>query len=109
MTDMKDEQLKQLFKETLPEVPRNPWFVKKVMNRLPEKRSASSYSWIEYGAYILAVLLLGGFGLYQGYGLTKVAEVTIGDVFYLLAIGAVMIGISIGFFFPLFRQWISED
>lgn len=109
MTDMKDDQLKQLFNDTLPQAPRNPWFVKKVMNRLPEKRRASSYSWIEYASYILSVLLLGGFALHQGYGLSKAAEVTVGDVLYLLAFGAVMIGISIGFFFPMLRQWISED
>lgn len=106
---MKDEQLKALFKESLPQAPGNPWFVKKVMNRLPEKRSTGTYSWIEYAAYIAAIVLLGAFAVRHGYLMTRAAEVTMGDVMYLLSIGSVMLVVSVGFFLPLVRQWISED
>ncbi|WP_289159745.1 hypothetical protein [uncultured Muribaculum sp.] len=105
---MKDEQLKELFKESLPQAPGNPWFVKKVMNRLPEKRSTGIYSWIEYAAYIAAILLLGAFAAYHGYAISRAAEVTMGDVMYLLSIGSVMLVVSVGFFVPMVRQWISE-
>ena len=101
---MKDEQLKELFKESLPQAPGNPWFVKKVMNRLPEKRSTG----IEYAAYIAAILLLGAFAAYHGYAISRAAEVTMGDVMYLLSIGSVMLVVSVGFFVPMVRQWISE-
>ena len=32
-----DTELKQLLKKELPKAPENPWFTRKVMNRLPEK------------------------------------------------------------------------
>jgi len=35
-----DDKLRALLHDRLPQAPRNPWFVRKVMNRLPAKRHA---------------------------------------------------------------------
>ena len=43
-----DRQLSLLMKKELPAAPANPWFTRKVMNRLPAK-GPHIYSWIEYG------------------------------------------------------------
>ena len=52
-----DRQLSQLMKKELPAAPANPWFTRKVMNRLPAK-GPHIYSWIEYTAYAIALVAL---------------------------------------------------
>lgn len=104
-----DKILRDLFKENLIQAPKNPWFVKKVMNRLPEKRPVGMYSWIEYLAYALSIGILGGLALYTGYGICQSDEITVGNVFSMMSIGFMILVVSVGFFLPAVKQWISED
>ncbi|MDE6265791.1 MAG: hypothetical protein K2M07_00375 [Muribaculaceae bacterium] len=52
-----DRQLGELIKKELPVERRDPWFVKKTMNRLPEKQAPLFSRW-ERLAYTLSGLLL---------------------------------------------------
>ena len=52
---LSDDKLRALLHDRLPQAPRNPWFVRKVMNRLPAKDSPA-YSRIEYITYIIAII-----------------------------------------------------
>lgn len=52
-----DASLRQLFKEELPRERKDEWFVKKTLNRLPEKRRPT-FSRPEIISYVLSVLML---------------------------------------------------
>lgn len=51
-----DESIKAFLKSGSKEAPENPWFTKKVMNRLPEKES-KSYNWINTVIYITCLIV----------------------------------------------------
>ena len=55
-----DEKLAKIF-EGAYQAPDNPWFVRKVMNRLPE-RKPRQYVWIEYVVYLIALVAVGEIG-----------------------------------------------
>lgn len=55
----KDKQIAQFLKENLPRERRDEWFVKKAMNRLPEKRQRLFSGW-EIASFILSFLVLSG-------------------------------------------------
>lgn len=55
--DKEDIELKRLLQEQLPKASENPWFTRKVINRLPEHRK--SYAWIEYLAYFVGGIICG--------------------------------------------------
>lgn len=107
MTD-EDKILGKIFKENLPEAPENPWFVRKVMNRLPQKRLYRSYSWIEWLAFAVAILTLGGYIGYVCYSSYKSQEFTVGDVMMMIISGVVGFVVTVSFFIPAVRQWINE-
>lgn len=109
--DMKDEQLKDLFNKSLLQAPENPWFVKKVMNRLPDEKlgRGESVSWIEYISYIVAIAALGVFAAYKIHEMSVAEFVTVEDFISLLVIGVVLCVVSIMFFLPMIRQWVNEE
>ena len=55
-----DPELKNIIKTRLPEAGENPWFVNRVMNRLPDKPDKRVISWAERSCYIIASLILVG-------------------------------------------------
>lgn len=77
-----DDMLRTLIKRDLPYAPPSPWFTKKVLNRLPErKRRIASYC--EYAVYLLALAAVIAYGvkLYQNAMLSPVitvADITVG-------------------------------
>lgn len=52
-----DINIKNILQEQKMEAAENPWFTKKVLNRLPEKQR--SYVWIEYVAYFIGGIICG--------------------------------------------------
>lgn len=50
-----DESIKAFLKPRSKEAPENPWFTKKVLNRLPEKER-KSYNWINTIIYITSLI-----------------------------------------------------
>lgn len=52
-----DNQLRELLKKELPSERRDPWFVRKTMNRLPQKATPLLSRW-ERLAYSLSALIL---------------------------------------------------
>lgn len=66
-TEYSDTHLRQMFRDELPQAPGSPWFVRKVMNRLPEKRVGSRMALPEIVCYTLAVL---GLACAWGYAFT---------------------------------------
>lgn len=55
----KDKQIARFLKENLPLERRDPWFVRKTMNRLPEKRRRLFTGW-EIASFIASFMVLIG-------------------------------------------------
>ena len=62
-----DKDLRQLMHDRLPDAPADPWFVRKVMNRLPDKPVRRKKSLAEVLCYIFGILGIfaaGGYSLH---------------------------------------------
>lgn len=55
-----DRQFGNLLKKARQEAPENVWFTRKVMNRLPEKKS-STHRWVLWSFYCVALIVCVGF------------------------------------------------
>lgn len=55
-----DIKLRQLLKDMQEEAPENGWFTRKVMNRLPDKKS-KSHNWIMWCFYCVSLVICIGF------------------------------------------------
>ena len=91
-----DEQLREIFHRELPDAPQSPWFTRKVMNRLPERKrpTISVIEWIG-GGVAVAILLLYWLGFVRE--LTQTQVVTVNDVVtlcLLMAMTMALIGVS---------------
>lgn len=104
---LSDARLKELFKKELPQAPRNPWFVRKVINRLPEKETPTGSS-IESMSYLIAVIALIAAWCKFAIGVSAAGVFTGGDLIRLLFIGAVSTIIALSYLAPRVRRWLSE-
>lgn len=80
-----DIQLKELFDSTLPKAEKNPWFTRRVMNRLPERNcwaSVSFWQWICYSLGFAAMLV----GLYLSIRLVISSGFTVASLISILSI-----------------------
>lgn len=106
-TSVSDSRLKELFGKELPQAPRNPWFVRKVMNRLPPKNT-QAYSWIEYASYTIAAICLIAGWCHIGAGIKEAGVFTGGDLINMLALCVVSVIIAISFLAPRVRRWLND-
>ena len=53
-----DREIREMFHKELPEAPENPWFVKKILNRLPEPMAWTPMSVCVNLFYILGALAM---------------------------------------------------
>ncbi len=56
--DDTDKKLRKLFQESALQAPPSPWFTRKVLNRLPERKLRAA-TYIEYALYITGIVLTG--------------------------------------------------
>lgn len=100
---IEDKRLKEIFKRDLPAAPENPWFVRKVMNRLPA-RTSNVASIIEYAGFIVAGVILA----FYWYMLVTDAEssdvITVKDIIYYCILTAMTFSLAIGFLFSQLRR-----
>lgn len=98
-----DKRLKELFKQELPHSPHNPWFTRKVMNRLPAKKNTRG-SYIEnigflIGAVVLCLLWISHIAE------TKQAQViTMGDMLYYATLIGMTLILLISFLISQLRK-----
>ncbi len=55
-----DKRLKKILATELPQAPENKWFLRKVMNRLPNKKQTGRLGTAQKACYLTATLLLVG-------------------------------------------------
>lgn len=102
-----DTELKQLFKKELPQAPENPWFTRKVMNRLPEKEF-KVFSWIEYLSYAIAIVGLVIYWAIFCRDLKEAATITMQDIISYTALTVTGFFIAISFVAPKVKRWLME-
>ncbi|MBQ7042596.1 MAG: hypothetical protein IJN66_07825 [Muribaculaceae bacterium] len=101
--DITDKQIKKFLKRELPQAPVNPWFTRKVMNRLPEKR----INWaarIENTGFLVAAITLGIFWYMLITTTTNSNVITVGDIFNYVVMIAMTIALSAGYMFSILRK-----
>ncbi len=101
--EITDKQLKELLKKELPQAPENPWFVCKVINRLPERRSALG-NIIEYAGFALAAILLACFWLRLFNQIDTANAITFNDLIYCIIMIAMTISLVMGFVLAQLRK-----
>lgn len=103
--DPADERISAMLKERLPQAPANPWFVRKVMNRLPDK-PRPLLSLPEAICYAAALIgLAGAWGYAYSMAMTDgmtMTVITLSGILTLLTL--FVIGI---FTFPMVRRALT--
>lgn len=93
-TDNTDRKLRELLRKSNFNAPPSPWFTRKVMNRLPEKKKRN-IARAEYAVYILSAILIGFFGIRYAAntfssGIVRISDITAMSA-YLCAFCAVIL------------------
>lgn len=101
--DIEDLKIRQLLDKKLSQAPQNEWFVKKVINRLPEKRR-SSISIIEILGYTIATLVILGIEIDIVCDISNVGAITLNNIVWLSSLNITLIAIVASIFAPLFRN-----
>jgi len=102
MDKIDDSKLREILKREQPKAGDNPWFTRKVMNRLPEKKE--KFNWIENLIYILCgvICVLCWKWFIEDLNLSAI---TVGELLkYIILISSTMflIGASI-------KKWLFSD
>lgn len=98
-----DIKIRQLLDNSIPQAPQNEWFVKKVMNRLPEKR-CSTISIIEIIGYMVAILSILGIEIGIMCDITNTGAITLNNIVWLTALNITLIAIVASIFAPQFHN-----
>lgn len=107
MKDKNDIYFKELFREELPQAPRNPWFVKKVLNRLPDK-SPKAYTWVEYLSYILSAAGLVAAWLMLLHKVDTKDVIEMSDIMGFAVILVMGMVVALSFIAPWAKKWLLE-
>ena len=98
-----DKDLRQLMHDRLPDAPVDPWFIRKVMNRLPDKPVRRKKSLAEVLCYIFGIL-----GIFAAWGYSLHTTLTEGLTVQTVVTAAILMLLTlfcIGIFaFPALRR-----
>lgn len=100
-----DAKLKAAFHK-LPDAPENPWFVRKVMNRLPA-RQIRQYTFIEYFSYLLAIVGVAIGWFYYGGNVLESGVLKGHDLLAIITLAVLSVFVPANFVAPLVKRWIK--
>lgn len=100
---MHDDTLRALLKKSALQAPPEPWFTKKVMNRLPE-RAVNLTAWIEYGVYLISALATIVYGVIFGIDTYHSGVITVGD----FSVLALLVGLLIAIAWLFISPWLAQ-
>lgn len=104
---MTEKQLKHILRTRLPQAPESAWFVRKVMNRLPDE-GKSLYTRAEKVSYIVAALFLAGFVVWFVRDVRLSGCITAADLIIGVAAVAAIVCLGFSYAAPLFVRWLRE-
>lgn len=90
--DTQDKEIARLFQRDLPQAGRDPWFTRKVLNRLPRRRSHTSP--LEWGCIIAACLLLTTAFIVESTSIIKSQELLVGDILIMATLTMLSLGVA---------------
>ena len=99
-----NDQIRELLEKNLPQAPQNEWFIKKTINRLPEKKQ-STISIIEYIGYIFALLIVIFYDCVIGYNIALSELITINDIIWILSLNTLLFAIV----FAILRPYLKNE
>jgi len=86
-TNEEDKKLAQILKQGAHDPGENPWFTRRVLNKLPEKQARGS--WATTVIYAIALVVCGLSWLLMWRGQEASGVITVRDVLYNVLMGAV--------------------
>lgn len=86
-TNEEDKKLAQVLKQGAHDPGENPWFTRRVLNKLPEKRARGS--WATTVIYAIALVACGLSWLLMWRGQEASGVITVRDILYNVLMGAV--------------------
>lgn len=98
-----DIKIAELLKKEVPNCPENEWFVKKVMNRLPEKRP-SFFSRAEVFSFVAAGLVLLVCWILHFLSFTGSDAITLGDLVYPTILSVLTLTLICYITYPLLKK-----
>lgn len=98
-----DIQICELLDKSLPQAPRNDWFVKKTLNRLPQKQG-NTISIIEIAGYVIAILAIIAIEGNIIYNVTTTGTLTLNDIVWIVSLNVALLSIIISIFSPQLRN-----
>lgn len=98
-----DSEISELLKNETYREPENKWFVRKTLNRLPEKR-LGLFSYQEKVCYALASILLLAYFAWEVYSILEAQTITYGDLLSLAATGLCALFIAASIAIPAIRN-----
>ena len=98
-----DKRLRETFDAKLPQAPNNPWFTRKVINRLPYKRKNRA-AIIEYAGFALAAIALIAFWITSISTLLNSTFITVNDLATFAILTAMTIMLFIGFIHSIIQR-----
>lgn len=98
-----DIQIRELLDKSLPQAPRNDWFVKKTLNRLPQKQG-NSISIIEIAGNVIAILAIIAIEGNIIYNVTTTGTLTLNDIVWIVSLNVALLSIIISIFSPQLRN-----
>lgn len=98
-----DNKLRDRVKRDLPEAPHNPWFAKKVMNRLPERKNNIA-SIIEYAGFIIAAIILGFYWYMLVSNTAQSNAIMVKDIVHYAMLVIMTFSLAIGFLATLLQK-----
>lgn len=98
-----DIQIRELLDKSLPQAPRNDWFVKKTLNRLPQKQG-NIISIIEIAGYVIATLAIIAIEGNIIYNVTTTGILTLNDIVWIVSLNVALLSIIISIFSPQLRN-----
>ena len=98
-----DIQIRELLDKSLPQAPRTDWFVKKTLNRLPQKQG-NTISIIEIAGYVIAILAIIAIEGNIIYNVTTTGTLTLNDIVWIVSLNVALLSIIISIFSPQLRN-----
>ena len=98
-----DIKLAEKLKNSAPQAPENEWFVKKVLNRLPEKRP-SFFSRAEIFSFVAAGLVLLVCWILHFLSFTGSDAITLGDLVYPTILSVLTLTLICYITYPLLKK-----
>lgn len=102
-----DKKIRRLMLSQLPEAPRDQWFVRRVMNRLPQPQNIMSR--IEWIAYALSAVILC---IYWGVFFAELSDtsvrVSIHTIVFYVALSAMAMSLLYSLISPIIRSNLDD-